>query len=322
MRADATAVEGLGFPESLRWRDGALWFSDMFRGRVVRWVPGDDPEVMLSVADGGPDVPGGLGWLPDGALLVVDCEGRRVIRVDDGGLTVHAELARLFSHPANDMHVDPDGVSWVGGYGFDPDVDPPRPSQLARVAADGSAVGWGDPLVFPNGCERRADGRLVVAETFADRVSTLDPRGRRVTQAQLPAGSGPDGLSLDALGRVHVALAFAGSIVRIDGAEVMELWRAEPVTEGPGSGPRGCYDCAVSPDGSRLAVAIASLDEGLAARIDTGAVILVPLDAAGEPAAFQKHAQSVIDGSAEAGEVGPACFSPATDHSRPDEGRP
>jgi sugar lactone lactonase YvrE len=322
MRATATAVEGLGFPEALRWRDGALWFSDMFRGRVVRWVPGDDPDVMLSVADGGPGVPGGLGWLPDGALLVVDCERRRVMKVDDGALTVHAELAELFSHPANDMHVDPDGVAWVGGYGFDPDVDPPRPSQLARIAADGSATAWGDPLVFPNGCERRADGHLVVAETFADRVSTLDPRGRRVTQAQLPAGSGPDGLSLDALGRVHVALAFAGSIVRIDRAGIVEIWRAEPVPEGPGSGPRGCYDCAVSPDGSWLAVAIASVDEGLAARIDTGAVILVPLDAAGEASAFQKHAQSVIDGSAEAGEVDPACFSPAPDPSHPDEGRP
>lgn len=278
MRAGEWGIEGLGFPEALRWRDGALWFSDMLRGRVVRWLPGSDPETMLSTSDGGPTVPGGLGWLPDGALLVVDCDGRRVVKVDGGALSIHADLGSFFSHSANDMHVDPDGVAWVGSYGFDPDADAPRPSRLVRVEVDGSAQPWGDELVFPNGCERRADGPLVIAETFADRISTLDHRGRRVAETQLAAGSGPDGLSLDALGRVHVALAFAGSVVRLDLDGAVTLWRAEPVVGGPGAGPRGCYDCAVSPDGRWLAVAVASLDEALAARVDTGAVIILPLD--------------------------------------------
>lgn len=282
MRASDTLIEGLGFPEALRWRDGALWFSDMFRGRVVRWQPGSDPETMLSTADGGPTVPGGLGWLPDGALLVVDCEGRRVIRVDDRAPSVHADLVSLFSHRANDMHVDPDGVAWVGSFGFDPDADAPRSSRLVRVDVDGSAAQWGEGLVFPNGCERRADGRLIVAETFADRVSTLDHEGRRVAEAQLADGSGPDGLSLDPHGRAYVALAFAGSVVRLGPGGAVTVWQSEPVMSGPGAGPRGCYDCAVSPDGRWLAVAVASLDEALAARVDTGAVILLPLDEATE----------------------------------------
>ena len=83
--SDAIELAGLGFPESLRWRDGALWFSDMFRGRVVRWDPGTSTETVLDVDHGGPTMPGGLGWLPDGDLLVVDCLERRLLRVTGTG---------------------------------------------------------------------------------------------------------------------------------------------------------------------------------------------------------------------------------------------
>jgi sugar lactone lactonase YvrE len=279
-------LDGLGFPEALRWREGALWFSDMFRSRVVRWSPGEEPREVLGPGTGCPEVPGGLGWTPDGDLLVVDCTGRRLLRVSgadgapgiQGGGTpqvrVHADLTGLLEHPANDLHVDVDGTAYVGGYGFDPGRDEPRPSQLVRVHLDGAAEAWGDGLVFPNGCERARDGRLVVAETFADRVSALAPSGGRSTLAQLERGSGPDGLSLAPDGGVLVALAFAGAVVRL-GAGVVH--RSPPVPDGPGAGPTGCYDVAVTPEGKHLAVAGASLDETLAERVDTGTIRLVRL---------------------------------------------
>lgn len=275
-----TAVlDGLGFPESLRWRDGALWFSDMFRGRVVRWVPGRVAETVLDVAHGGPGMPGGLGWLPDGDLLVVDCLARRVLRVTGTGasasVAVHADLGAEWAHPANDLHVDPDGTAWLGGYGFDPESEEPRPSHLVRILPDGTTSATGAELVFPNGCERRADGALVVAETFAHRLSILAPDASRVVETRgLPDGSGPDGLALDG-DDVYVALAFAGEVARVSGDATTTVHRAEPIADGPGAGPTGCYDVAVDAGRGLLAVASASLDEALAERVDTGRITVL-----------------------------------------------
>ena len=288
-----TMLDGLGFPEALRWRDGALWFSDMFRSRVVRWVPGSPAETVLDLAGGGPTVPGGLGWLPDGSLLVVDCEQRRVLRLHDGAVTAHADLAEVMTHSANDMHVDPDGTAWVGGYGFDPEKDAPVPSALVRVSANGEVSSTASVFVFPNGCERDATGALLVAETFADRVSQLSHDNTVTQRARFEPGSGPDGLSIAPDGTVYVALAFAGALARLapfapdDGsadptttapdAPAEFVYRAEPIAVGPGAGPLGVYDCAVHPDGRRIAVAMASLDEGLAERIDTGRIVILEL---------------------------------------------
>lgn len=288
-----TMLDGLGFPEALRWRDGALWFSDMFRSRVVRWVPGSPAETVLDLAGGGPTVPGGLGWLPDGSLLVVDCTERRVLRVNDGVVSVHAELAELMTHSANDMHVDADGTAWVGGYGFDPENDVPEPSALVRVSADGQVSSTASVFVFPNGCERDASGSLLVAETFADRVSVMTADGEVEVRAQFESGSGPDGLSIAPDGTVYVALAFAGALARVapfapddDSADPTTtapdapaefIYRAEPIAAGPGAGPLGVYDCAVHPDGRRVAIAMASLDEGLADRVDTGRIVIADL---------------------------------------------
>lgn len=278
-----TMLDGLGFPEALRWRDGALWFSDMFRSRVVRWVPGSAAETVLDLAGGGPTVPGGLGWLPDGSLLVVDCEQRRVLRRHDGVVTVHADLADVMTHSANDMHVDSDGTAWVGGYGFDPENDAPVPSALVRVGVDGQVSSTASVFVFPNGCERDAAGSLLVAETFADRVSLLAADGSVEVRARLESGSGPDGLSIAPDGTVYVALAFSGALARLapmsarPDARPELVYRAEPIAAGPGAGPLGVYDCAVHPDGRRIAIAMASLDEGLADRVDTGRIVVLEL---------------------------------------------
>lgn len=293
-------LDGLGFPEALRWRDGALWFSDMFRSRVMRWIPGAEAVVVLDAAAGGPTVPGGLGWLPDGSLLVVDCERRRVLRLPldahgdaAGPIAVHADLSAVMTHSANDMHVDPDGTAWVGGYGFDPENDEPVASPLVRVDPDGTISTTHAALVFPNGCERDASGALLVAETFADSVKSYWRQNDFTLRARLPEGSGPDGLSIAPDGTVYVALAFAGALARlapasasasasesaaVPDAQPTIVYRAEPIATGPGAGPLGVYDCAVLGDTGRIAVAMASLDEPLAARVDTGRIALLDLE--------------------------------------------
>ncbi len=39
-------VSGLGFPESLRWRDGALWYADWAAGTITRLGPDLTPRVV------------------------------------------------------------------------------------------------------------------------------------------------------------------------------------------------------------------------------------------------------------------------------------
>lgn len=277
------ALDGLGFPEALRWRGDELWFSDMFRGRVLRWIPGSRPVEALGPASGCPEIPGGIGWLPDGELLVVDTTGRRVLRSGPRGVEVHADLSHRMSRPANDMHVDPDGVAWVGGYGFDPESEAPRESSLVRVAADGTMSATTATLTFPNGCERDPSGRLVVAETFADRITVLTPDAASpLAHVDLATGDGPDGLSIAPDGAVFVALAFRGAVLRLTPETREVVTTSAPIEGGPGEGPTGCYDCAVHPSGRLLAVASASLDEDLAQRVDTGRITLIPLNAPGE----------------------------------------
>jgi len=280
------SIDGLGFPEALRWRDGALWFSDMFRSRVLRWVPGSAPEVMLDPDHGGPAQPGGLGWLPDGTLLVVDCLERRLLALAPGAASthVHADLTRHIDRPANDLHVDIDGTAWVGSYGFDPEAEEPRPVALVRVALDGSAVLTERTFIFPNGMERAADGSLVVAETFADRLTRMSPDMNATRAIPLEPGSGPDGLSIAPDGTVYVALAFAGALVAVAPGPDADrdppphlVYRPEPIAAGPGTGRLGVYDCAVTPDGRSIAVAMASADEALAMQIDTGRINIIGL---------------------------------------------
>jgi sugar lactone lactonase YvrE len=189
--------DGLGVPESLRWHDGALWFCDLVRGGgVYRAAPGGEPERVVEV----PGRAGGLGWLPDGRLLVVSMDERCIYRLEpDGALVRHAALGEIAGGDANDMVVDAAGRAYVGNFGFDYHAavkrrpaamlyappGPPR-ARVAAFAPDGSPIGTTEPLYFPNGAVVLDEGRtLVVAETMAMRLtafavaddgSLVDPR--------------------------------------------------------------------------------------------------------------------------------------------------
>lgn len=176
-------LTGLGVPESLRWHDGALWFSDMARGTVHRWTQADGLDTVARI----PGRASGLGWLPDGRLLAVSMDERRVYRREpDGSLVVHADLDGIASGEANDMLVDRAGRAYVGNFGFDyhafvrahPNVQlyaPPGPptARVACFAADGALLGVSEPLLFPNGCVITADGDFVAAETLGLRLTAL-----------------------------------------------------------------------------------------------------------------------------------------------------
>lgn len=274
-------LAGLGFPEALRWRDDSLWFSDMFRGRVIRWKPGEPAEVVIDQQAGGPKVPGGMGWLPDGTLLVVDCLLRRIVSWRErDGIREYADLAAMTTHPLNDMFVDVAGTAWVGGYGFDPEKDDPTASPIYRIYPSRKVEPTAASFIFPNGTEQFG-ARIAVAETFADRVSYVNESGEMIGQQDWLAGAGPDGLSYGPDGNLYVASAFTGSLDVLDSQgnlrNLVSLAEANSTaTEG---GPRGIFDCAAHPNGVLLAYSSAVLDEGYAQQHDTGSITLLRLGA-------------------------------------------
>lgn len=220
-------VEGLHFPEGPRWRDGWLWLSDMHAPAVLRVDPAGRVERVVDV----PGRPSGLGWLPDGTLLIVSMTDRRVLRLDAGGeLSQHADLSAVATHDCNDMLVDARGRAYVGNFGSAiAPPGPPVPASLALVQPDGSVQVAAKDLLFPNGTVLTPDGRtLIVGETFGGRLSAFDVAadgslsGRRTWAER--SGLLPDGCCLDAGGGIWVASPFGTrEVLRIvEGGEVTE----------------------------------------------------------------------------------------------------
>ena len=216
----------VAFGEGPRWHEGALWWSDMHGDRVNRLVDG----VVEAVCEV-PMQPSGLGWLPDGRLLVVSMTDKRVLRREpDGALVTHADLSGLAPRRCNDMTVDRQGRAYVGNFGFELDgTEAPRPTVLIRVDPDGSARVVADDLLFPNGSVITEDGRtLVIAETFGGRLTAFDIAedgglSNRRVWAELTDGSVPDGICLDAEGAVWLASPRTDACLRIrEGGEVLE----------------------------------------------------------------------------------------------------
>ena len=234
-------VEGGTYFECPRWHDGRWWVSDFYRHAVFTYDTDGREEKVLEVEG----QPSGLGWLPDGDLLVVSMKDRRVLRrAADGTVTEHADVSALTSGHLNDMIVDaqgprlrrqlrlrPHGRRRPGGGGAG--AHRPRRERERSAAED---------LWFPNGMVITDDGTLIVAETFAARFTafTIQADGtltdRRVwaqvqpspepgdTETMLGAVTfAPDGCALDAEGHVWAANALGGALCRVaPGGEIVD----------------------------------------------------------------------------------------------------
>ena len=260
-----TLATGIHFGEGPRWRNGRLWFSDFYAHCVYSLDLAGDLRVELTL-DGQPS---GLGWMPDGSLLVVRMELRQVWRRwPDGRFELHADLAGYSAFMCNDMVVDARGRAYVGNFGFDLGAalaergpagvlaDCPT-TVLALVQPDGtvSDAAPGERFAFPNGMVIKPDGKtFVVGETFGGRLSILDIgedgtlSNRREFASTLPRL--PDGICLDANGAVWIANPVAPECALIaPGGEVLEVVP---------TGDRNCYACMLGgPEGRHLFMLVA-----------------------------------------------------------------
>jgi sugar lactone lactonase YvrE len=190
------------FLEGARWRAGRVWVSDCYAYEVLS-VREDGTDARVEATIEGQ--PSGLGFLPDGRLLVASMLDKRIVRREpDGTLVTHADLSGLAVGEINDMAVDPHGTCWVGCFGFDLAHGAPyAPAPLIRVAGDGTAAVAAQGLSCPNGAI--CDGMvLVVAETFAGRMAAFDVRSDgSLTGRRVWAEFGDEPMADDALARLN-----------------------------------------------------------------------------------------------------------------------
>ncbi|MEV5301634.1 SMP-30/gluconolactonase/LRE family protein [Amycolatopsis methanolica] len=247
-----SVLTGFSYLECPRWHEDRIWFADFYTHLVQSSLEdGSDLRVEAEV----PGQPSGLGWLPDGRLLVVSMRDARLLRREpDGTLVTHADLsAHVTGHP-NDMVVDAQGRAYVGNFGFDlMNGAPVAPANLLRVDPDGSVTVVAEDLWFPNGSVITDDGVLLVDETFGNRVTAFDiaadgsltnrrvwakfgePLTEREFEKALPQiAVAPDGCCLDAEGALWVADGVGGRLLRVrEGGEIADEIR-------PGTGVFAC----------------------------------------------------------------------------------
>lgn len=278
-------AEGIYFGEGPRWRDGRLWFSDFYAQAVKSVSLSGDLHVQFEIDDR----PSGLGWMPDGSMLIVSMIKRQLLRRSPNGqLSVHADLAGVASFHCNDMVVDDKGRAYVGNFGFDLDAEigargvesvlAEHPTaKLACVLPDGTVKVAATDMHFPNGSVITPDGRtLIVSETLGARLTAFDIgtdgalSGRRVWAAT--GVRPPDGIALDAGGVIWIANPVAPECVRIaEGGEVLEV-----IDTG-----QPCYACMLGGDDGRtlFMLTASTSDARQAAASPSGKVRIATVDA-------------------------------------------
>lgn len=220
-------LDGLCFAEGPRWHEGRLWFSDMHAHEVLALDPDSgDVETIVAV----PGRPSGLGWRPDGTMLVVSMTDQRLLALVDGTLDVVADLSGMAHSFCNDMVVDAAGNAYVGNFGFDlhdPEADQ-RTTNMILVTAAGDARVVADDLFFPNGTVITPDGStLVVGESFGGALTAfdIDPDGGLSNRREWARvlGSVPDGICLDAEGAIWMTSPVSNRVVRVaEGGEILD----------------------------------------------------------------------------------------------------
>ena len=272
-------LSGLCFCEGPRWREDALWFSDMHGQKVIKASPDGKSETILEISG---DQPSGLGWLPDGRLLIVSMSRRQLLSWDGKRTALHADLSDLARWHCNDMVVDSQGNAYVGNFGFDlHNGKSPEPAEIIRVDPNGQSKVVATDVFFPNGMVITPDHKtMIVAETFGRCLSAFDIRnngdlGPKRTWAEVPEGAVPDGICLDTAGGIWSASPTTNECLRqIEGGEVTHRIKTD----------RGAFACMIGQHKLYVLTSTSSVpSECLQNRDARVEVYAAPFDGAGLP---------------------------------------
>jgi sugar lactone lactonase YvrE len=290
-RTTRVLAEGIYFGEGPRWHDRRLWFSDFYAHAVKSVSLAGDLRTEFEIDD----QPSGLGWMPDGSMLIVSMTKRRLLRrSQDGAIVIHAELGGIADFHCNDMVVDAAGRAYIGNFGFDLDAaliargdqsviaDHPT-ARLACVHPDGRVSVAAAEMHFPNGTVITPDGKtLIIGETLGGCLTAFDIGAEGALSNRRPWAPTwprvPDGIALDAENRIWIANPIAPECVRIaEGGAVLEV-----IETG-----QHCYACMLGgEDGRSLFMLTAPSSIGRnAAAAPKGQLLVATVDAprAGRP---------------------------------------
>ena len=206
-----------GFTEGPVWhRDGYLLFTDIPRNRIMKWHPTEGVSIFREPSQQA----NGLIFDRQGRLVAAEHAARRVSRTETDGRIV----ALVERHDGKRLNSPNDVVEARDGafYFTDPPYGLPQQKEgkelevngVYRLAPDGTLTLLADDFERPNGLAFSPDGKtLYVADTAKQHVRAFDVQANgtlangRVFGTMTPwpgAQGGPDGLKVDAQGRVFV----------------------------------------------------------------------------------------------------------------------
>ena len=251
MTQSTSLIDGLYFGESPRWRNGRLWYSDFYDHAVKSVNLRGEARLELQLDE----QPSGLGWLPDGRLLVVCMESLTLKRLEKNGLVLHADLSQYSTHLCNDMVVDKQGNAYVGNFGFNLDEEMQTrgaesvmadhlKANIVKVTPQGDVSVAAGGMSFPNGSVITSDGKtFIVAETLGLCLTAFDiDENSALSNRRQWAATGsrlPDGICMNADGNIWIANAVSNECVLFaKGGEVLEVVNTS----------QNCYACMLGGD--------------------------------------------------------------------------
>jgi sugar lactone lactonase YvrE len=207
-----------GYLEGPRVHAGLLYCANTFTSSILSF---DDDGAQHAVCRV-PGIPCGLGFLPDGDLIVLEMTGRKLWRWSDETLSLYSDLSSIAAGTIDDMIIDSEGRAYVGDLGFDL-FSKPKPEEptgrLLLVPPGAPARVVAEQLQFPNGIAvTRAADRLAVAESSGDSVAwfAVDRAGDLALQKRTHELTEPDGICFARDGKLWVAQFRGDSFVSID----------------------------------------------------------------------------------------------------------
>lgn len=215
----SSLIEGPSFDE-----EGNLYCVDLPNGRIVRFSPTGEATVVIQY-DGWPN---GLKFHRDGRIFIADFKnGIMVYDRESKKISSFLDRYRVERFKAlNDLFFAENGDLYFTDQGLSGHQDPS--GRLFRMSAAGKLECLMDNIPSPNGLVMNLEeAALLLAVTRANAVWKVplmrDGSISKVgTFVQMSGGGGPDGLALDAQGRLAIAHTGMGCVWIVDS-------RGEPV---------------------------------------------------------------------------------------------